>query len=234
MIRILTATRTLSPARISRPEFITGGCVLELKMDEGEGVVVHDSSGYGNHGDLKPGPAPNYPSWVDGYYGKALSFDGVDDYVEVIMAHPTGEGTHSAWIKLNSYPPAGKYFAATMWTTASKQWWHWAIKVSDTKKAQGRWYDGSSKTITGVTDLSLNTWYQITITAKNNDYGRLFVSGIEEGTPVAIGTLVTGGDRVHLSFYRPTYEPFNGLIPEVYIYSFADYAPRILERAIGG
>ena len=92
--------------RILRPEFITGGCVLELKMDEGEGVVVRDSSGYGNHGDLKPGPAPNYPTWVDGKFGKALSFDGVDDYVEVpdspsIRSWPDGV-TVEIWAKSNT------------------------------------------------------------------------------------------------------------------------------------
>ena len=93
-------TRILTPVRILRPEFITGGCVLDLKMDEGEGVVVRDSSGYGNHGDLRPGPAPNYPGWVDGYYGKALSFDGVDDWVKVPHAPSLAiqEGTVELWI----------------------------------------------------------------------------------------------------------------------------------------
>ena len=38
-------TRILTPVRILRPEFITGGCVLDLKMDEGEGTVAHDTSG---------------------------------------------------------------------------------------------------------------------------------------------------------------------------------------------
>ena len=173
-----------------------------------------DFSGKSNHGII------NGATWTaKGRLGPALSFDGVDDYVEVIMVHPAGEGTHSAWIKLNAYPPAGKYFAATMWTQPDKTWWHWSIRVSDTKKAQGYWWDGNGKVVNGITELSLDTWYQITITAKNNDYGRLFVNGIEEGTPVSLGTLVTGGDRVHLSFYSTYNEPFNGLIDEVRIYN---------------
>jgi|GEM_PF-1888086 len=48
------------------------------KFDEGSGLVASDSSGSGNTGTLTNGPL-----WVGGISGKALSFDGVDDYVEV-------------------------------------------------------------------------------------------------------------------------------------------------------
>ena len=92
--RILTPVRTLTPVRILRPEFITGGCVLDLKMDEGEGTVAQDTSGYGNHGTLYG------PTWADGYCGKALSFDGVDDWVRVPHAPSLAiqEGTVELWI----------------------------------------------------------------------------------------------------------------------------------------
>ena len=79
--------------RILRPEFITGGCVLDLKMDEGEGTVAHDTSGYGNHGTLYG------PTWADGYCGKALSFDGVDDYVEVPGMLFSPKMTIEVWVK---------------------------------------------------------------------------------------------------------------------------------------
>jgi len=49
------------------------------RLDEGEGTVATDSSGYGNHGTVY-GDA----TWVDGKYGKALSFDGTNDYVEIL------------------------------------------------------------------------------------------------------------------------------------------------------
>ena len=41
----------------------------------GSGEVAEDSSANGNDGELKVGP-----KWVDGKFGKALEFDGVDDY----------------------------------------------------------------------------------------------------------------------------------------------------------
>jgi len=43
-------------------------------FDEGKGDLVKDSSGNKNDGKLMNGP-----KWVDGKFGQALEFDGVDD-----------------------------------------------------------------------------------------------------------------------------------------------------------
>lgn len=48
------------------------------KFDEGSGTFASDSSGNGNTGTLMNGP-----QWVDGVIGKALKFDGIDDYLSV-------------------------------------------------------------------------------------------------------------------------------------------------------
>ncbi len=59
---------------------------LELKdvvaiwlLDEGTGNKVTDSSGNGNDGAFAVGN----PKWVDGKFGKALSFNGQNDFVEM-------------------------------------------------------------------------------------------------------------------------------------------------------
>jgi len=54
------------------------GLVLYLPFDEGTGTIAYDYSGNNNYGTLYNGP-----QWVDGKVGKALSFDGVDDYVNI-------------------------------------------------------------------------------------------------------------------------------------------------------
>jgi len=46
-------------------------------FDEGAGTIANDSSGNDNNGTLYGGP-----TWADGQVNKALSFDGVDDYVD--------------------------------------------------------------------------------------------------------------------------------------------------------
>jgi len=75
------------------------GLVLWLKLNEGSGNIAYDSSFYNNHGTI------HGATWVDGKFGKALSFDGVDDYVEVPDSpelKPT-EWTIVVWVKHN-YP----------------------------------------------------------------------------------------------------------------------------------
>jgi len=47
-------------------------------FNDGKGNIAKDASGKGNDGTLKNGPA-----WIDGKFGKALQFDGVDDYVDI-------------------------------------------------------------------------------------------------------------------------------------------------------
>ena len=54
------------------------GLVAEWHFDEGAGSILKDSSGNGNDGVIYGA------TWVDGKYGEALSFDGVDDNLEVI------------------------------------------------------------------------------------------------------------------------------------------------------
>jgi len=93
--------------------------VAEWRFDEGVGSTVYDTSGNGNNGTLTNGP-----TWATGKIGKALSFDGSDDYVDcgsgsllnVIdgsddyvdcgsgsLLNVTGALTLEAWVKPNSF-----------------------------------------------------------------------------------------------------------------------------------
>jgi hypothetical protein len=56
---------------------IIDGVKASWHFDEGSGNTAYDTSGNGNNGTLQNGP-----TWVDGKFGEALSFDGVDDYVD--------------------------------------------------------------------------------------------------------------------------------------------------------
>jgi hypothetical protein len=63
---------------VSAAAQIDDSLILYLSFDEGDGEEVFDTSNYGNNGMLK-----SEPEWVDGRFGKAVWFDGVDDYIEV-------------------------------------------------------------------------------------------------------------------------------------------------------
>ena len=61
---------------VTNPVYNENGLVGSWHFNEGSGTIARDTSGNNNHGTLVNGP-----TWVDGKFGRALSFDGVDDYV---------------------------------------------------------------------------------------------------------------------------------------------------------
>jgi hypothetical protein len=75
---------------------LLNGLIGWWKFDETSGNIAYDSSGNGNDGNLTNGP-----SWTSGKIGGALSFDGVNDIVNVpTIQNVDGGGiTFSAWIK---------------------------------------------------------------------------------------------------------------------------------------
>ncbi len=70
-------------------------------FEEGGGTIAADSSGNNNNGTLMNGP-----TWTTGQVGSALSFDGVDDYVEIASSQSLNPGSNNmtieVWFKLNS------------------------------------------------------------------------------------------------------------------------------------
>ena len=98
----------VSMSRVKPPS--AEGCVGLWHLDEGEGLTAKDYSGYGNDGTLHDADAANEdgdtpPQWVEGRYGKALSFDGTDDQVDCGHSDslmPSTAITILAWVKPSS------------------------------------------------------------------------------------------------------------------------------------
>lgn len=74
------------------------GLVLYLPFDEGSGKVVRDLSGKNHDGTI------NGAQWTNGKFGKALSFNGKDNFVEVPYSDDfaiTDGITLGAWVTAN-------------------------------------------------------------------------------------------------------------------------------------
>ena len=83
------------------------GVVGSWHFDEGSGSALKDSSGNGNDGEIYGA------TWVDGKYGKALSFDGVDDYVDLSsISSQTYPLTIEMWTKPDTTAPVGLFDSA--------------------------------------------------------------------------------------------------------------------------
>jgi len=74
----------------------TAGMILHYAFDEGDGDVATDASGNGNDGTIHGTPA-----YVDGAFGTALAFDGVESYVTTGQSLLSGLSRFSiaCWIK---------------------------------------------------------------------------------------------------------------------------------------
>ena len=62
------------------------------------GNTAYDRSGQGNNGTLSS-DGTGLPVRVGGKLGQGLSFDGVDDFVDVVSAILTANGSLSIWFK---------------------------------------------------------------------------------------------------------------------------------------
>jgi len=70
------------------------------KMDDEKAGVAVDYSGYNNYGTLAGGPR-----FVEGYFGDALSFDGIDDFVNCgsdASVRQVDSVSVSAWVRLGA------------------------------------------------------------------------------------------------------------------------------------
>ena len=93
MVTVLALPLFLSP-QPARADTATG-LISNWKLDESSGASAADSAGT-NTGTLTNGPA-----WTTGKIGGALSFDSVDDYID--LGNPTslqltGAMTVSTWV----------------------------------------------------------------------------------------------------------------------------------------
>jgi len=95
--------------------------------------------------------------------------------------------------------------------------------INSNGKFYHRTNDGIDKTITGTTSITPNQWYHVAIVAENNDSMRLYVNGIQEGIPLEINTLWTGGNVFYISYpaFPFATDNFDGAIDELKIWGAA-------------
>ncbi len=203
---------------------------LHLKLDETSGAIAKDSSVYTRLGNLVNGPV-----WTSGYVGGALSFDGVDDYVEVTnyKGIPGGQSrTCMAWVKTSSI--SGEILTWGEDYNGGR----WVIRVNEGGQLRAEVQGGN---IIGTTLISDDTWHHITVAVVDDGSSdiaevQLYVDGqLETISAFADEPIDTGSvEDVNIGVYFAAGNPrwFNGLIDDVRIYDEALTEQEI--QAIGG
>jgi len=212
-------------SEVSDSCYTIGRLVGLWHFDEGSGTVTNDSSGYGNNGTLYNGTVicadGDCPNWVDGKYGKALSFDGVNDYVKVpdsVSLQSPLEGTVEFWFKPIAFTAKESAIvvkaAGYSW---SAQAWRFGL-YTDNKL---RFAVGDKTTYEMIyTVIEYGRWYHVA-GRWNNGVMSLFLNGVEVDTNTYDFDLTTDFN-VYMGDWGPYPGPAsNILLDEVRIYNRA-------------
>ena len=154
-----------------------------------------------------------------GRFGRALSFDGVNDSVAIANSSgliPTAGMTISAWVNpsaLAAWRPVVAKERAPFPT--------YGLYASNTSsRATARVGTTADLTTSATSVFGLNTWSHVAMTW-NGTTLRLFVNGAQVASRTVTGALATGTGQVRLGGDSLRGEWFSGLIDEVRAYGQA-------------
>ena len=183
-------------------------------FDSYNSTGVYDNSTYGNFGTFQ-GTGFGTSNITQGVRGNGLTFDGVNDYVDLGTSLSSGLDTTKNWtISLWVYPinPSVDQCAFADATSSTSRI---CIGVDSTGVFWGGFYDGSSYT-RAQTSVILNSWSNLVLTNSNKTI-HFYVNGVEySGGAGAILAGIAGsriGSRTTSSGF------FNGSIDETMIFN---------------
>ena len=202
-----TATITITAA----PPGLTG-LVAAYAFEEGAGLFTGDASGRGHGGRQKR------PQWAAaGRFGRALDFNGVDDWVTIADEADLDMQsaiTIEAWVNPR---------ALSGWNTI-------ALKEGDGRMSYALYANDwdprpagyvrvnfIDQSVTGRSRLALNTWSHVAMTYSGSMM-RLYVNGVEVSRRSMSGKIQTVNGPLRIGGNSIWGEYFNGLIDEVRLY----------------
>ena len=193
-------------------------------FNEGEGTTAQDASGNGNHGTLMN--MATETCWVGGKIGKALEFDGSDDYVDCgddASLDITDEITIEAWV--NPTSGTGYIISKNIDSATDNQY---AIYWDGDQVM----YYPSGTPISAVNSVPTGAWTHIVFT-RTGTTGQFYINGVASGSPAAC-TMYSRATSVNIGRRKPGNFYFNGSIDDVAIYARALSANEVHQRYLEG
>jgi len=198
---------------------IDSSAVAMWHFDEGSGTTAYDETDNDNDGTI------NGATWTTGKYGKALSFDGVDDYIS-ILPDPSltvpNKMTIGAWVKpigLGGY----QAIMTRNFGAGGPGGSHYGFRFQGTTLDGGISDTDYRFWVAGMGSFSNGNWYHIILTFdESKNHYEIYSNGntLSSGplTPISYneitGNLNIGRDNRNMDY-------FNGIIDEVTIYDRA-------------
>jgi len=206
------------------------GLVGYWSMDEGSGTAVNDQSGNRNTGTVYSSTTPA-ANWVDGKMGKALDFDGSDDYVSINSnsTHQiTGDISFGAWFRADSVVDKKRIIEEgndISETEANNQLYvlRWDTTSGNDLEYKHEYGAGTDQTSAFDTNLSTGQWYYaILVRTVADNTVKLYLNGTYHSS-ITYTNDPTGGTSSGLYFGATdtALDSFDGIIDEVRIYNRA-------------
>ena len=221
---ILTATGPGGTNTKTQTGYITvsSGPVAAYNFEEVSGAKVIDASGQGNHG-TRSGTS----RITQGRFGKALSFDGLNDWVTVNDAASldlTTGMTVEAWV----YPTESMTGWRTLVTKESPpdRASYYLHANSDTDQPATGVFIGGYQDLRGGPWLLPNTWVHLAGTYDGTTQ-RLYVNGSEVAKRAQSGPIEVSGGVLRIGGNSIWGEFFKGRIDEIRVYNRALSAAEI-------
>lgn len=194
---------------------LSTGIVANWSFSEGNGKYTNDTSGRNNQGTLMN--FDQNSSWVNGLIGNGLSFDGIDDYVEI----PDGVGfdnqdnlSVSAWIYPTAHMPSG--------CILSKRNAFILAPGPNNNKLSFYIYDDGWRATTWSDPVDLNQWTHVMGVYGNTDnIFKLYINGIEVASDnTDFGNIGNDEGNLYIGWDDGiSGRNFKGIIDEVSIYN---------------
>ena len=164
--------------------------------------------------------------------GHSMNFDGATQYLEIGDSYNPESYTISTWVRPEAIQAQSillRAHASGPFSGCSHQ-----IRMNSEGKFEHYVWDGSGKTVTGTTTAVAGTWYHVAIVSEKNGQARLFVNGTQEGAPVNVGTIWTGGSKWVVGSNSPgSMTFFDGQIDDIRFWWAALDQPRINDVSMG-
>jgi hypothetical protein len=168
---------------------------------------IPDLSGNGNDGILSPIYPCDCPILVDSFdkkHGKAVSLDGINDYLSVPHSS-TLNFTTAITFEAFVYLPTG--YPMTHMVISAKGPPTWYFAILDGKIFSSIWINGIQRTRAGITVITPDKWHHIVTTYDvNTGIYRLYLDGNIDGDFINSGDyLGTNALNIYLGAFVPVH-----------------------------
>ena len=184
-------------------------------FDEGSGKTASDSSGNKNHATLT-----NEPTWVTtGKFGKALAFDGIDDYLVADDSDSLDieeDMTICLWIKPDTWTSTYEGFVAKRFTTHVSCNYEFYLSSQSRKLS---WFDGAERTGSYIPEEG--TWVHIAAVVEDSASTVKFYVDGEYDSEVTGNTGSARDQKLIIGTGHPGGERYHGIMDELAIFNVA-------------